>query len=159
MGVVAPSAADQFAFQLPEQGIVGIDEFEVELDTAPNSGSGKSSAGLDPVLQDMEVSRAGQVVLAGRDLDVPEEFGSFAHQVGAPTQQIPSSPHGGGIDIGLRQIAPPQQSGDLISVDAIVLRLAAVDGFHVERVSEDKGYFFLLCRLYVSRHPAAGKTT
>ena len=34
---------------------------------------------------------------------------------------------------------PAQQSGDLLGVDAVVLGFGAVDGTHVERMSEEKG--------------------
>ena len=39
--------------------------------------------------------------------------------LGAPIQQIPSFPHGGGIDVGLRQIAPPRQRVDFMGVNSI----------------------------------------
>src|SRR5262249_43323101 len=37
------------------------------------------------------------------------------------------------------QVAAAQQLGDLLGIDLVVLRLATVDGFHVECVPEDKG--------------------
>jgi hypothetical protein len=40
------------------------------------------------------------------------------------------------INVGHREHAAPQQAGDLGGVDAIVLRLAAVNRFHVERMAE-----------------------
>jgi hypothetical protein len=45
---------------------------------------GKELGGLSPVLQDPEIARAGQAVLAGDDFDVGEELGTFVHKVSAP---------------------------------------------------------------------------
>jgi hypothetical protein len=36
-----------------------------------------------------------------------------------------------------------EQAGDLVGVDAVVLGLAAVDGFHVQRVADEEGDVFL----------------
>ena len=49
------------------------------------------------------------------------------------------SPHGSGIDVGLREHAAAEQHGDFRGVDLIVFGLAAVDGFHGEGVSEHEG--------------------
>ena len=71
MGVVDLGGADQFVFQFPEQGVVSVDQFEVEIDTALDLRVGEELGGLDPVPQDMEVSRIRQVVLTGGVVDVP----------------------------------------------------------------------------------------
>jgi hypothetical protein len=44
----------------------------------------------------------------------------------------------GVVDVGEWKIAAPQQGGDLVGVETIVLRLAAVDRLHVESVAEDE---------------------
>ena len=46
-------------------------------------------------------------------------------------------PHAFGVDVGLRQHVAAKQEGNLVGVDLVGLGLAAVDGFHVEGVSED----------------------
>lgn len=85
----------------------------------------------------------GQIVLAMSVLDVAVEFGPFSHKMIATSQQIPGSPHSCRIDIGHGNHASPQQSGDLVGVDPIVFGFAAVDGFHVEGMSQDKRNIFL----------------
>src|SRR5436309_2554749 len=57
-------------------------------------------------------------------------------------EQIAGRAHLGRIDIGLGHHASSQQRRDLEGVDAIVLGLAAVDGFHVQGVAEDEGDLF-----------------
>ena len=78
----------------------------------------------------------GQVVLRARVLDVGQELAPLAHEVQAPTDQITRGPHRRRIDVGLRQHAAPQQDGDLVGINLVVLRLAAVDGLHRQRVAE-----------------------
>ncbi len=57
----------------------------------------------------------------------------------AAAQQIPGHPHLWRVDIGHRQHPAPQQHGNLMGVDFIVLRLPAVDGLHIERMAQDEG--------------------
>jgi len=59
-----------------------------------------------------------------------------------PAKEIASGPHLGGIDIGLRDHSTSQKDRDLVGVDAIVLGLSAVDGFHVEGMAEDEWDLF-----------------
>ncbi len=51
-------------------------------------------------------------------------------------QQVTGRPHRRRIDVGLRQQAAPQQNGDFVGVELIVLGLTAVDGFHRQGVSQ-----------------------
>ena len=80
-----------------------------------------------------------QAVLTVGILDVGEKLGAFAHQVHAAAQQVTGGSHQSGIDIGHRQHAAAQQDRNFVSVDFVVLRFAAVDGFHVKRMTQDKG--------------------
>jgi hypothetical protein len=77
-----------------------------------------------------------QVVLACGILDVSQEFGAFTGQVPAPAQQVARGAHALGIDVGLREHAAAEQDGDLAGIELIVLGLAAVDGLHIQGVSE-----------------------
>ena len=47
--------------------------------------------------------------------------------------------HIGWVDVNLRDHASPQQSGDLESIDPIVLGFAAMDSLHVQGVTKDEG--------------------
>ena len=82
---------------------------------------------------------AGQIVLAVGILHVGQEFGPFARQMHAAPQQVAGRPHLGRIDIGLREHTAAQQHGNLLGVDLVVFGLAAMDGFHIEGMTEDKG--------------------
>jgi len=53
-----------------------------------------------------------------------------------PAQQIACGPHGGRIHVRLRQHPSAQQHGDLVGINLVVLRLAAVNGLHRQRVAE-----------------------
>jgi hypothetical protein len=53
-------------------------------------------------------------------------------------QQVAGGPHRGRIDVGLREHPAPQEDGDLLGVDSVVLGFAAVDRFHGESVTRDE---------------------
>src|SRR5688572_11049626 len=44
-----------------------------------------------------------------------------------------------GIDVGLWQHAAAQQGGNFLRIDLVIFGLAAVDGVHIERMSQDEG--------------------
>jgi hypothetical protein len=48
-----------------------------------------------------------------------------------------------GVDVGLWEHASTQEHGDVLSIDFVVFGFTTVDGFHIERVPEDKGNAFL----------------
>lgn len=52
-------------------------------------------------------------------------------------QQVAGRAHLGRVDVGHRDGAAAQEHGELFGVDAVVLRLAAVNGLEVECVGED----------------------
>ena len=62
-------------------------------------------------------------------------------RVEAAPQQVSCGAHLGRVDIGLRDHAAAQECGDLKSIDPIVLGFAAVDGFHVQSMTEDEEDF------------------
>jgi len=57
----------------------------------------------------------------------------------AAAEKIPRGAHFVGIDVGLREHAPTKKRTDLVSIDAIVFGLTAMDGFHIEGMAEDEG--------------------
>jgi hypothetical protein len=59
-----------------------------------------------------------------------------------PPEQVAGGPHGRRRDVGLREPAATQQPSDVLGVDRIVFRLAAVDGFHRASVAKDKRHAF-----------------
>jgi hypothetical protein len=52
-----------------------------------------------------------------------------------------------GIDIRHGQVAATQQLSDLSGIDLVILRLAAVNGFHVQGMAKDEGGVFRLAEV------------
>jgi len=71
-------------------------------------------------------------------LDVGEQFRLMMHEVLATAKQIASRAHIARIHVCHRQQAPAQYCGYFLRIDLVVLRLATVDRFHVQGVTEDK---------------------
>ena len=80
-----------------------------------------------------------QVVLAVRVLNVGDQLRFLADEEGSAPQQVAGFAHGPRVDVRHREHPAAQQAGDLAGVDAVVLGLAAVDGFHVQGVAEREG--------------------
>ena len=68
---------------------------------------------------------------------------AFAGERHPAPEQVAGRPHLGGIDVGLREHAAAEQHGNLVGVDLVVFGLAAMDGLHRERMTEDKRDAFL----------------
>jgi len=71
-----------------------------------------------------------------------QQFGALPHQLHPPSQQISSRAHTFGIHVGFRDHAAAQEHRDFVGVDLVVLRLTAVDGFHVQCVAENESNLF-----------------
>jgi hypothetical protein len=69
---------------------------------------------------------------------VGKELGPFAHQMISAPHEITGGPHLSRIDIGLGNQASSQQGGNLMGVYAIVLAFAAMNGPHVQGMTENK---------------------
>jgi hypothetical protein len=128
--------------ELANLGIVGVDESEVGLDAAFDGRIGEvvGDAELFAIASVGELFGEGwKVVLAGLILDVGDEKSALADQEATSAEQVAGLTHASGIDVGLGEVATAEESGDLVGVDLVVLGLAAVDGFHVQSVSQDEG--------------------
>ena len=68
-----------------------------------------------------------------------QEFRSCAHARHPTAEEIAGGPHGSGIGVGLREHATAEPHRHLVHIDFVVFRLAAVNGVHVEGVSEHEG--------------------
>src|SRR6516164_1820486 len=80
-----------------------------------------------------------QVVLRIEDLQVCDQLGTLVHQVHPPAQQVTRLTHPLRIDVRQREVAALEQAGNLGGVESVVLRFAAVDQLHIQRVTEDEG--------------------
>jgi len=88
-----------------------------------------------------------QIVLIFCELDVPEEFSPHSDQTRTAAKQITCGPHRLGVGVGARKHSPAQENRDLLRVDAVILGLSAVDGFHVERMAEHEFNAFVLAKI------------
>ena len=71
-------------------------------------------------------------------LDVGQQVAASPDQVESSSQQVAGGAHLGRVDVGLGEVSATQQCSDLEGIDLVVLRFAAVDGLHVEGVSENE---------------------
>ena len=88
-----------------------------------------------------------QIVLILRKLNVSEEFRAHPDQTRTAAKQIARGTHGFWVGVGLREHAASQENRNLLRVDAVVLGLPAVDGFHVERVAQNELDAFILAQV------------
>jgi hypothetical protein len=87
---------------------------------------------------------------------VSDQRGPLMHQMHAPPQEVARLTQALGIDVSRRDVAAAQQTGNLLRIEVVVLRLAAVDGLHVECVTDDKRD---LLRLTQIGDPVPGEET
>jgi hypothetical protein len=102
------------------------------LEVSPNKVQ-VGNAGAFALVLDV-IGHGRQVELAQGGVDVAVGAGAEAD-----AEQIAQTPAGTGIDVGLGQVAAPEEAGDGRAVMRIGLGLVAVDGFHPPGVSEDEG--------------------
>ena len=119
--------------ELVEQGVIEADQGQVGFNTGLDGGIREAfgDAGTVGFVGDL-FADLGQVVLAVGVLDMSQQLGPFAHQIGTAAQQVAGGAHLGRIDVGHRDHAAAQQDGDFLGIDTIVFGFAAMDGFHIE---------------------------
>src|SRR5262249_7991104 len=93
------------------------------------------------------LGEGGEVVLAIGVLDVGDGLGAFVDEVHTSAEQVAGGAHAGGIDVGDGDVAATKQAGERGGVDLVVLTFAAVDGFHVQGMSEDEGDLLLVAEV------------
>ena len=91
---------------------------------------------IAPVVDASPGSR--KIVLVVGVLDVSEELASLAHRGEASSEKISSGAHLRRVDVRLRKHSTSKHGRDLESIDAVILRLASVNRFHVESVTENE---------------------
>ena len=79
-----------------------------------------------------------QIVLVAGVLDVRLQLCMPANQIHPSAKQVAGRPHRFRIRVGLWERATAQKLSDLLAVDPIVLHLPAMDGFHVQGVTQDE---------------------
>jgi len=142
---VASGDLTDVAFEVPEDSVEMIDELEVGLDTLSNDGIGELPCNTFSVdFVGNLFAELGEVTLAVGVLDVREEIGALMREVVTTPEQITCSTHSSWVNVSLRDHAGAQKSCDFAGIDFIVFDFGAVNGLHVESVSEDEGdpFFF-----------------
>lgn len=76
-------------------------------------------------------------------LDMGEKFCSFTSQMHSSTEEVAGGAHRLRIDIGHGDHAASEQNGDFMGIDLVIFCLSAMDGFHIEGVSQYKGDMLL----------------
>jgi hypothetical protein len=144
IGVVPICGTQEIGLEPPYLFVQEIDELEVQLDALADTGVGEL---LDhPVAVDLVgdlTAELREIALAVGILDVAEQIGPTAYEVGSTSEQISGSAHLSWIDVGLGDHAAAQESGDLAGVDLVVLGFAPMNGFHVKSVAQDEGDAFV----------------
>jgi hypothetical protein len=84
-----------------------------------------------------------QVRLAVGVLHMCQEFAALVRQRHAAPQEITGGAPLSRVDIGLREHAAAQQDSNLLRVDLVMFGLAALDGLHVEGMTEDERDLFV----------------
>ena len=137
LGVVLLGAVFEVALEIPNQGVVALDQREVDLHTLAHIRLGKrlGDAFAVGLVGDLGLRRSEVVLMVGV-LDVREQITAATDEVQPPPQQISRGAHRRGIDVGLGKIPAAQQRGDLEGIDLVVLGFPPVDGLHVKGVAE-----------------------
>ena len=142
VGVVHFHGTLQIELDIANEIVQGVQQTQIEFDTLADAGIVKTFGDLErlPVPGvDQLLAEGRQVVLTVGVDHVGDDLGAFVDQVHAAAQEVAGFAQALGIGVGDGQVAAAQQLGDLPGVDLVVLRLAAVDGLHVQRVAKDKG--------------------
>jgi hypothetical protein len=144
LGRVWLCRVDDGSLQVVKDLVVVTHAPEVHRNTLWHGRIGKPRRDASPVrlLSQLRANR-GQMVLAVGMLNRREPLGPLAREMHATPEESTGRPHRGGIDIGLREHPAPQQHGDRLGVDRVVLGLAAVERLHIQRVPKDKGNLVL----------------
>ena len=138
-GVVIAGLLQDGRLELQQHLVESVEDLAVGLDAFPHQGVREVVAQSDSIASVVDaLVEGGQVVLSVGVLDVSQQLALVVHEVHAAAKQISGRAHGLGVGVGYRKHAPAQQAGDLLRVDLVVLGLASVDRFHVQRVTEDE---------------------
>ncbi len=138
--VMVVGHGDDVAFHLCYDRVIGFDDDKICFYHFPDRGVFKLFGDSLPVFRLGDASEiVGEVVLAPGVLDMGVEFGPFSHEMIASSQQVPCCSHIGRVRIGHWDHASSEQDSNLMGIELIVFGFAAVNGFHVEGMTQDKG--------------------
>jgi hypothetical protein len=98
--------------------------------------------------------KRGQIILGVGVLDVGQQQSALANQVGSSPQKIARRSHFGRIGIGYGHIAPHEQLCNLVGIDLVIFGFSAMDGFHVQGMSQNEWDIVLVAKI---GNPVPGK--
>jgi hypothetical protein len=139
IGGMVPRGFDDGEFDVAPQLILVGDERKLHFDALLHRWIGKALGDAIAVRFVGNVFADGrEVIHTGGSVDMGQEFAAFARERHASTQQVAGRAHLDRIDLGLWKHSAAQQYGDFMGVERIVFGLAAMNGFQVEGMTEDK---------------------
>jgi len=138
-GVMVPGGVDDGEFDVAKSLIVVGTERQINCNTLLDGWIGKALGTPLAVrfVGDL-LANGRQGILAVGILHVCQELGPFVCQMPAAPSQGTGGAHAGGIDRGLREHAATEQGGNLLRIHFVIFGLPAMDGFHVQGMTEDK---------------------
>ena len=137
-----------FLLELRKDRVVEVEKVQVNLNALLDAFVRKElSDSLTLRFSADIVFNVREVVLISRVLDVSKKFSSLSGEIHSAPEQITGGAHPGRVDVGHGEHSTSNEHSDLVGVDSVVLCLAAVNGFHVEGVTEDERDAFLFAQI------------
>ena len=127
-------------FDLAQLLVIEFDQTDIQLNAFAGAGvfealgQALSVEGIAQVFPDLWM-----VILTIGIMNVSQQFRTLAHQVHAPAHEVAGGAHFCRVDIGHGEHAAAYERGDFMGIDLVVLRLAAMNGAHIEGMAENKG--------------------
>jgi hypothetical protein len=143
VGLVLLGGVEEREFEVFEPLILIGDQGQIDLDGLLHGASVKALGPPFPVgLIGNVLADLGSGIRAVGRLDLRQEVGALAPQMGATPEPVAGGAPLGRIDISWRYHPATQERGHLLGIDLVRFGLAAVDGFHLEGGSQDDGHAF-----------------
>jgi hypothetical protein len=155
VGIMMTGGLFDLPFQWFDQPVVRLDHGQIGPDRGANRRIVKTFGNAFVVEFARQFFVKGRKVVLGVGVeDVAHQQAALAHQVGPPSQKITRCPHFCRVRICHGKGTALEQFGDLIGIDLVVFGLAAMDGLHVQGVSQYEGDMMFGAKI---SHPIPGK--
>jgi hypothetical protein len=140
VGITRLGRGEDSQCHVTEPVVVVPKQRQLDCDALLHRGIGKPRGhAVAGGLRDHLVPDLAPVVLTVGVLDMGESLCAFAHEVDPAPEEITGCAHLGRGDVRLWEHAPTQAQRDVLGIDSVVVGFAALDGYHVEGMSEDEG--------------------
>ena len=138
LGLMVRGGCDEGQFDVTSQRIVIGEKGAIDCNTLVHCRISTTLG--DPVTVGFVghlFANGGHMILTIGMLHMGAECAACAGQGHAAAQEVAGGAPRGGIPIGLREQATAQQHGDFVGGDLVVFRLAAMESFHREGMTQD----------------------